>query len=212
MGWHQRLTLALMMVLGLAAVALAQLPPAEEAPPPPYRDEKLGLVFATDGSFHRTGPHVFADPQAGYAVSYDYQLPDDQTPKPSTPFGMRITIDVYDAGLTTIAAGPESPAVEQQFAKSVAALTAAQQLGVYRAVAAQGPADAASIGLAGGLQFRRQQFTLTGKDGKILNSTLYLTGYKNHFLKIRVTMPKRVAATGQAEVDRLLTAFAESLK
>ena len=54
-----------------------------------------------------------------------------------------------------------------------------------------------------------QQILIAQKNGEKTRSEIYLTAYKNHFIKIRCTQPAKQDPKRQQSLDRLFTSLAK---
>ena len=116
---------------------------------------------------------------------------------------VRGAVYVYTAGLATIGNGVGDPVIHRHFQETVTALqTAAKSAGKVTPVRA----STISAFKDCGPQFlwRADEISM---GGNALVTRTYLTGYKNHFVKLRVTHPRASAAAAEdfvLQVRRLL--------
>ena len=148
---------------------------------PEYRHRKTGIVFVDVDGFKREDVHRYDKAALGYSVEYNSEA------------GVRITIYVYDFGLKEIPTGPFSPIIRQQSLRARGDIYRAKEKGSYQdvkdmwsGIVMLGDNERAPL-------IRKLSFTLR-RDDQDHRSELYLTGFKKHFLKIRVTFPSEKEA------------------
>lgn len=176
------------MLLCLTAGAKAQDDPSplDNA----FHDPKTGLHFTDIEGFVRDKVHQYEQPGLGYSIDYDSQN------------GLRFTIYVYDFGLESIPDGPFTEPARAQMKRAVGDIFRAREKGHYENVTT----------LWSGVMFlgdndtspkmRRASFRLR-RNGQDFVSQLYLTGYKNHFIKVRCSFPSTKEAECVREVQSL---------
>ena len=157
------------------------------------------ISFPDVKGFEREKPHVYKDKTAGYSIGY-------------TKGDLIATVYVYNMGRAKIAAGPDSDAVKAEMLDSVAALEANRKNGRYKSIS---PVEDKIFTLGTGVgapKFRFKQYEVDRtKDGPAFTE-LYLTGYKDHFLKVRATYSTDNAAASKKALRQLLDALAEALE
>jgi hypothetical protein len=184
---------------GAALLLAAAGAAAQTAPPPavaaPDNHAATGLSFppqianarkvrSTD--FGRT----LGRPELGY--DWSYQI-DGQ---------LVASVYIYDGSQKTIPTGPENTPVYDQFDQAYKAIhQVAQAAGRYENLKPiMGPAFCP----VGHVVFRCVTFSAVQKvDKRPINTTLLVTGYRNHFLKVRIDWPEG-ATTSQQAVDRFV--------
>lgn len=170
----------------LAWLAAAALPaPALAAG---VREPAIGIDFPERlGDFALKGRKQF--PQAGEGATIAYEHKD-----------ARGAIYVYNAGLAAIPAGVGSPVVHRHFQETAAAL---QRAGAESSVAVK-PLQKATVssfkGCGPQFMWRSDEMTIRGS---ALMSRTYLTGFNNHFVKLRVTHPRAGAAEAEDFVQQV---------
>jgi hypothetical protein len=180
-------------LLALAALVVLVGPARSDDLPGPKIDwpEVKGL--------DRQKPNLFKDKALGYSVGY---LGD----------GTIITVFVYDLGRDKIPDGPNSDVVKAEMYESLLALEANKATGRYKSLQ---PIDEKVLPLGtskGALEVRRKRYEVEiAKEGAALTE-LYVTGYKNHFIKIRATYPAENKEKAQKALDDLLDALGKELK
>jgi len=142
---------------------------------------------------------VFPQAALGYSLSYDAP-------------GVAVTAYVYNKGLPKIPDGAKSQALKEEMRQAAGDLEAARQRGLYTSVKEVG--GEAAVALNKGKDARvalRRQFEVGRKDGTRL-SDVYLTAYKDHFVKLRVTYNPEGKAEAETKIAALLEAIGDRLK
>ncbi len=183
--------------------------PADEAAPakplPPaasvgavkesFTDEKLLLTFpSTLGHLTFAGYEEFDEPGMGYSIRYN------------TTDNMKVDIYVYDKGLLSVPDGHTDPAIAKELAGSDSTIRFYEQQGTYLAVKELGrgiypekpaPGDVTFL-------FSRYQYHQAARRGVTFTgeriSETFIRGYRDHFVKVRVSYPE--ASAERAVVDR----------
>lgn len=180
------------------------------------------LLLAAAGAAAQTGQPAVAAPDAHAATGLVFppQIANARRIR-STDFGKTLgrpelgydwsyqidgqllaSVYVYNDGVKTIPTGAANPPVLDQFDRAYKAIhQVAQGDGRYdRLKPISGPADCP----IGGVVFRCVTFSAVQKtDKRPIHTTLLVTGYRNHFLKVRIDWPEGTNA-GQREVDRFV--------
>lgn len=182
-----------LMVLSAPFCSTAQYLSAQDNPSPldnAFRDPDTGLQFTDIEGFVRDKVHQYEQPGLGYSVDYDSQN------------GLRFTIYVYDFGLESIAEGPFTEPARAQMKRAVGDIFRAREKGHYENVTTLwsgviflGDTDTSP-------KMRKASFRLR-RNGQDYVSQLYLTGFKNHFIKVRCSFPSTKEAECIGEVQRL---------
>jgi hypothetical protein len=153
----------------LALVGFAQ--PADD-PPGPKINPKID--FPDVKGFTRGKVQTFPKAELGYSVPYDAP-------------GLAVTVYVYNFGLKKIPDGAKSDEVKDEMKRAVADLDRAQQAGLYKSVKEVGKEEAVALGKGKDAPAAlRRQFEVERKDG-VKSSAIYVVGYKDHFVKLRIT-------------------------
>lgn len=113
---------------------------------------------------------------------------------------IKADIYLYTGGHSTILAGPKSAVIQQYFDQAVGDVETMGQLGHFKNVSVK-TRDQVTYGVP----FLRAILHYTQETPRI--SHLYLTGYKNHVLKVRLTHLE----SESANVDSQINAFWEFL-
>jgi hypothetical protein len=191
-------------ILGMAAAGLAILlafaAAAQPAPvPAPGRNLETGLVFPnTIGPARKVGSIDYsqtkAAPELGWAWNYETQA-------------ITTTFYIYNFGIESIPSGATSGPVLTQFQQAIADIEIGARAGRYEQLKpSQGPGNCT----VGALVFRCITFTavLPG-DKRPVFTRLYVTGYRNYFLKVRQDWPQNSPAAAR-EVEAVIQAFASA--
>ena len=193
------LVLALGLSGGLSGV-LAQTPQASSVPAPD-RHPETDLAFpATLGPARKVNSNDYGkahgSPKLGYYWGY-------QTPQLTTSFY------VYNFGITSIPTGAGSAVVLQQFQQAQSDIDVGAKAGRYEQLqVSQGPANCT----VGPLIFRCVTYSaLRPADRRPVFTRLFVTGYRNYFLKIRQDWPQDAAAAGR-DVDAVILSLVASAK
>jgi hypothetical protein len=178
---------------------LPHVPARGQDPSPPFRDEKTGLEYTDVPGFERLDVHRFE--QAGLGYSIDYRAAG----------GVRVSLYVFDFGLKEIPDGPFSPVARQVFDQAKGDIRRAKEQGIYQD-AVELSNEVVLLGDdAEGPLLRKATFQLRRNDADHV-SYIYVTGHKNHFFKVRVTLPADDQAAHEKLAARLLTRVGEMLK
>jgi hypothetical protein len=117
---------------------------------------------------------TFPKAELGYSVPYD--APD-----------FAATVYVYNLGLKKITDGAKSDEAKGEMKRAVSDLHRAKKAGFYKSVKEVGKEETVPFDKAkGSKEALRLRFEVERKDGVKL-SEVYVTGYKDHFVKIRIT-------------------------
>jgi hypothetical protein len=146
--------------------------------------------------FTRGKTQVFPQTGLGYSISYD-------APK------LAVTAYVYDKRLPKIPDGVKSDVVKAEMKQAAADLELARKRGLYTAVKEVGKEEVVALGKgkdAPSALRRTFEIVRKGEDGAKL-SELYVTGYKDHFVKLRITYDPE----GKAEAEQAIAALLEAL-
>ncbi len=165
----------------------------------PEREVELLFDFPDVPGWKRGPPMLFEEEGAGYAVGY-------QAPP------AHATVYVYDAGLTEIPDDLDAAPVQQEFNNATAGIMMMKRSGVYRSVA-EGAAETVSLGDApDAIQALHRRYAIVMRQGEEVDSDVYLTVFRDHFVKVRVTRPASSGETNQAAIDRLLAEVGRVLR
>jgi hypothetical protein len=147
----------------------------------------------------RQKPNVFKDARLGYSVSYLAE-------------GTVITVFVYDLGLKEIPKGAEADAIKAEMYESLLALEGNRASGRYKSIQPLDEKVVAFGSNADAPKLRRKRYEIEiAKEGPAV-AELYMTGYKNYFIKIRATYPADDKPKGEKLVAAVLDAVGKQLK
>jgi hypothetical protein len=186
-------------VAGLA-VLLALAAAAQPAPvPAPERNAETGLAFPDMiGPARQVGSIDYSRskgmPELGWAWNYETHA-------------ITTTFYIYNAGIASIPSGATGSAVLTQFQQATADIEIGARAGRYEQLQlSQGPGNCP----VGAMVLRCITFTavLPG-DKRPVFTRLFVTGYRNYFLKIRQDWPQDSPAASR-EVDAVVQAFVRS--
>lgn len=165
--------------------------PAEDPPGPK-------IDFPDVKGLTRGKIQTFPKAELGYSVGY------------SAP-GFSATIYVYDLGMKKIPDGSKSDEVKGQMKQAASDLEAVRQAGVYKSVKELGMEETVPLGKGKDAPTTlRRRFELELKGGVKL-SEVYVTGYKDHFVKIRISHDPDDKAAPE-KIAALLEELGKSLK
>ncbi len=192
----------LIVAVGLAIAALAGIARAEDQKTPqavaaPATDEATGLTFPSQiGGVAQLKSMDYGRshnrPDLGYSWSY------------AAPGRLSATVYVYDLGKPTVPFGATSSEVAGQFQQSLDDIYRAAKLNRYDDLQPfQGP-DNCKIGP---LTFRCATLSaVTAKGNNHVFTAAMVTGYRNHYLKIRIDWAQG-SAESQSAKDQFLQAL-----
>jgi hypothetical protein len=150
--------------------------------------------------FIKQKPSPFKDKSLGYSLSY---FADESS--------LSATVYVYNLGRESIPAGPRSDAVKAEMLESLNALELNRQNGRYKTLAPAGE-TIVSPGGKSGAEFRRRRYEVDiTKEGEGVTE-LYVTVYKDHFVKVRTTFLNKDRAACEKQLAKLMEALAAELK
>lgn len=183
-----RLVFALAALAGLVLTTRA----ADDLPGPK-------IAWPDVKGLDRKPPNVFKDKRLGYSVLYVAE-------------GTTVIVFVYNLSLPAIPTGPDADAVKAEMYESLLAVEKGRATGRYKSIQ---PLDEQVIPFGTSKtapQVRRKRYEVEiAKEGPAVTE-LYLTGYKNHFVKIRATYSTDDKAKGEKRVADLLDALGKELK
>ncbi|MCE9561069.1 MAG: hypothetical protein K8U57_03340 [Planctomycetes bacterium] len=179
----------------LVAIALPTIAADEPKLPGPKIawPEVKGLTFEK--------AHVYPEAALGYSVAY------------TTP-GLTISVYVYDKGLAAIPTGAKSDIVRDEMKQVVADIEELKKRGQYTSVKEVGKEETIRLGEGKNAPtaLRRKFEIARPKEAEARFSEAYITGYKDHFFKIRVTYVKDGAEKSEKLIQSLLEALGPQLK
>jgi hypothetical protein len=144
-------------------------------------------------------PNTFKDAALGYSVAYLGE-------------GTVVTVFVYNLGLKKIPDGPDSDIVKAEMYESLLALEANKASGRYKSIQPVNEKVMAFGSSKTAPQIRRKRYEVEiAKEGAAITE-LYVTGYKDYFIKLRVTYPADSKEKGEKLIDNLLDGLGKGLK
>lgn len=179
----------------LALVAAAQAPSV----PAPERNVETGLAFPDMiGPARKVGSIDYSRtkgmPELGWA--WNYEAP-----------AITSTFYVYNSGIASIASGATGSAVLSQFHQANADIEIGARTGRYEQLQ---PSQGPGICTFGAMVFRCITFTaVLPQDKRPVFTRLFVTGYRNYFLKVRQDWLQNSTA-GARDADAVIQAFANS--
>jgi hypothetical protein len=169
-----------------AAVA----PPPEPAAPPAYVEPGTKLPFPVSlGDTRFAGHRQYDPPELGVSVRYELGLEG------------HMDIYVYDKGLPAIGAGATAPDIVAEVASAIEDVGAMVANGTYRDAKVQSQ----TVRDFGGTSFQEARLVVVAST--TLDSWIYLTGYRGHFVKVRTSYAASQAAQARPLVDEMMTAL-----
>ena len=161
--------------------------------------DPLDMDFPAVGGFTRSARHDYPNPKAGYSVSY------------AGKEDLRVNVYVYNSGLAHIPDGASSNVVIEEIGLIEEALKDFKARGYYLPYAERKRGES-RIGESPDVpRAQRRLFEIVDVNrGRIL-SDVYITGYKNYFVEIRISCPEENQAASERAAAPLLTALAKSL-
>lgn len=180
------------LVFAALAVLGGSARPADDLPGPKINwPDVKGL--------ERKEPTVFKDKKLGYSIAY---LAD----------GTIILAFVYNLDLPAVPTGAAADAIKAEMYESLLALEGNRANGRYKSIQ---PLDEKVVPFGTSKtapQLRRKRYDIEiAKEGPAVTE-LYLTGYKNYFIKLRATYPTDDRAKGEKHVADFLEALGKELK
>ena len=174
------------------ALALSVSATAQQPLPGP------GITLPDVNGFTRGKPTLYKEKGLGYSVPY-------------TQDEVTVIVYVYDQDRARIPAGPDSDAVKAEMLDALAAVEANKANGSYKSINPVAE-KVVSIGREKTAhRFRWKQYHVELKSGQAFTE-VYLTGYKDHFVKLRVTYLAEKAAARRKAIQPLLEAIGDALE
>lgn len=167
-----------------------------------YRHEATGIVFPEYiATLVREAQRTdFESENPGLGISFGY-----------SDLGIKVTVYVYTMGLPTIPDDLGSSIVKAQFQQTVDDVIGAGKAGYYSNVKKIFEGETA-WGNAG-TKTRSLQASFTyNQNGQDCLSHVYLLGFKNHFVKVRLTYDKEVQESAEKTQKAFLEEFGRILE
>jgi hypothetical protein len=188
------------VVAGIAVLLTLTAAAQPARPPAPERNVETGLAFpGTIGPARKVGSTDYGQsngaPELGYAWNYETQA-------------ITTTFYIYNFGIAEISSGARGSVVLTQFQQAIADIEIGAKAGRYEQLKpSQGPGNCT----VGTMVFRCITFSaVLPSDKRPVFTRLFVTGYRNYFLKIRQDWPQNSPAAAR-EVDAVIQAFAGSV-
>jgi hypothetical protein len=156
------------------------------------RSEAPKIDFPEVKGLTRGKVKTYPQAELGYSLSYDAP-------------GFVVTVYVYDRGIKKIPDGAKSDEAKDEMKRLAEELDLVVKQGIYKSVKEVGKEETVPFGKGKDAPSAlRRRFEIERKDGVKLSEG-YITGYKNHFVKIRIThdpddkeAPKKIEALLEA--------------
>jgi len=199
---------ATILLLGLSLVA-GVLAGAESEQPKPYLEQQTGVTFpVTLGPYSLTKIDTFAKPELGVMIRYEIRQ----------PYLIWADVFVYDFGRKGLGTGTGNPEVKSHFEGVKSDITALERKGRYKGVKllSEVPISVKMGEKDLPMYSAVYEYVIAPEPGESgdypVFSHLYLTAYKDKFLKVRCTYPKLAKETGEVTLKAFLTALGDLLK
>ncbi len=174
-----------------------------------FKDKQTGLVFPEDLGrfFTRVDAKEYDDSKLGVYIGYNLGTI------------ARASIYLYHAGVKDIGAGIRSEQVPRHFKQVKGDIFEMEKQGHYRSVRLVSETEESVKTASGDLTFLRAYFTYKeaspkprGTEPPLMHSDLYLTGYKNLFLKVRFSYSEEHKEAGKAAKKEFFDDLGKLLK
>ncbi len=159
----------------------------------PYQHPATGFVF----------PDHFAEMDKGKVTDYEKDHPGLGVSASYDAPGITLTIYLYDMGMKSISSDLNSAVFTEHFEQVVGEVIQAENRGVYSSVMRLSEAEVFLSSTQTGPRALAASFSYV-QNGRERLSKLYLTGYKDHFLKVRFTYDKIVQIKGEKTLKQFL--------
>lgn len=157
------------------------------------------MDFPDITGFTRSQPNHLPNPQHGYVIAYK----SDQD--------LMVNVYVYNSGLERIPDGAASIAVKEEIRLAEVALAALTRKGMYRSYKERMSGEVRVGNWPKAPNAQRRLFEIDRVDtGRILTD-VYITGYKDHFVKIRCSYPLEKQVESEKAVVPVLTALGKMM-
>jgi len=149
--------------------------------------------------FTKGKTHVYKEAEFGYSVSY------------VAPH-IVITLYVYNMNQSEIPDGAKSEKVKDEMKRTVGEIEQSKKNGTYKSVKEIGAAEIVSLGKGKDVPAAlRRQFLVERTEGEKF-SDAFVTGYKDHFIKFRITYDLEEKAESNKKIATFLEAVGSALK
>ena len=171
-----------------------------------FFDKQTELAFPVDlgKAYHRVDTKKYDDERLGVYVGYNAE-------------GAKASVYIYDYGITDIGAGIRSEAVRQHWLSAKQDIESVVERGQYRSLKWVSGDDVIIDIASGTTVFCKAFMTFRevgpqGQESQLMHSELYLTGYKDRFLKVRFTYGDDNKRVGPDLRDAFLSELCSLLK
>lgn len=187
-----------LLIAALLAGAVPAAAQTQSTMPTANAGTKLNFPASLGGATFERSVNYAAPPanNPGLGMAYFY----------STPKRLTISVQVYDLG-RRVPAGSENPTVTSQFN---AELSSAEQQFKYAGYTGFQKPSVPSSCAYGGVTFRCVTYSGVTQANSRVYSKLLLTGFRDHFIKIRIDWAQSHQQTA-ADADAALQAFVPAL-
>jgi hypothetical protein len=176
-------------LLGLAASTAAEEPKSGGGQ----------MEFPDIKGFTRSQPNHLPNPQHGYIISYQSDR------------DLMINVYVYNSSLERIPDGATSSAVKEEIMRIELGLETLKRQGMYNSYKERVSGEVRVGNWPKAPHAQRRLFEIDRVDvGRILTD-VYITGYKNHFIKIRFSYPIDKQVESEKAVTPVLTALGKMM-
>jgi len=188
--------IAAMLLAG--AIPVAALAQTQSSTPTTHAGTRLNFPASLGGATFERSVNYAAPPanNPGQGMSYTY----------STPKRLTISVQVYDLG-RRVPAGSDNPTVTGQFNTE---LSAAEQQFKYAGYTAFQKPSVPSSCTYGAVTFRCVTYSGVTQANSRVYSKLLLTGFRDHFIKIRIDWAQSHQQSA-GDADAALQAFVPAL-
>jgi hypothetical protein len=163
----------------------------------PYQHPATGLVFPDRlASMQKDKVTDYEKDNPGLGVGIGYNSP-----------GITLTIYVYNYGIKSLPGSPDDPAIRQHFAQVVGDVMTMGLRGRYIDLVKSQETEVVLGSSPTGPKALSASFSYVQNNVERL-SKLYLTSYKNHFVKVRYTYNKGVHVRAENTLRQLLEELA----
>ncbi len=190
--------IAAALLAGAGSVAIPAFAQTQSSTPTTNAGTKLNFASNLGGATFERSVNYAAPPanNPGLGMSYFY----------STPKRLAITVQVFDLG-RRVPAGSDNPTVIAQFNSELA--SAEQQFKYAGYTAFQKPSVPSTCAY-GAVTFRCVTYSGVTQANSRIYSKLMLTGFRDHFIKIRIDWAQSHQQTA-ADADAVLQSFVPAL-
>lgn len=176
-------------LLGFAAPLAAEAPNSGTVP----------IVFPDIEGFTRSEPQHLPDPKYGYVISYSSDQP------------LTIHVYVYNSGFVRIPDGAASNVVKEEIALIEEGLKKLKNQGMYRSYKERARGEGRIGDWPRAPTAQRRLIEIDRADVGLILTEVYITGYKNHFVKIRLSYAIDKGIELEKTIASVLTALGKMM-